>query len=408
MNERSYYFPEHTLKIIEGIGIDEACGCIINSEFDENGVFNPYRRDYSVDFQKAQEEHIAAFQTYARKLNADEQSEIGRILRNGSGSDIALLGHEHDHEDRLFTVVKQLGKTSLQEEDILTFSGAGSLSFIEAGYASLFKGYKKIGVKSQLELMVIAGAYLAEKTFRNADNMQGPSFVSGDNDSLVTRTIITGDVHGDFRLIQEEASKKGCIIGSTGTTYDFSPILFKGVAAYHSSEPGIVSAICAHVFLQNIPDFQKHEIFQNALQSSRSRIDHGSNYFGDFGDERDVRENCLLNLESLALAPLDKRSLYLPALSGNDDILLDIRSEGECISLQNIRFSSREVLSGPIIFKLNHIPKLLKAFANIGLTASRTSQSTITEVIQTYLDVLNLQRNSNDTLTEIIAKNLNK
>lgn len=395
MNETLYYFPEQLKALAHTSGIDKVSTAITEGrtkKYEE--IDSPYFSiglAHDLDSDEYIDEYIKKSALYER-LTPEEQYTVQAIAVREKPV-WKIKGEGTDSTDRLFPVEKQLGTIACGEMDIVTLSGAGSYAFEEAKFTRVFDKFTEFGFNNRLEFMIFAGAWFGNKV---QESIGYPTSLEAQAlpDGLIRQIKLGGDVHGDFRLARISTSEKGAI-GPTNLHVGFSPFIREQVAAYHSTEQTIVTAIGAHLLRIDIPLEDKIELLQELLENQpQFDKEHGQSFYADFGtNNKDGLWEMALDLSLMMGREARLASLLVNPI--DHSLTLDLESHPDVFIMRN------NYRDQPIEFKTHELRDLLHSFLRIGNTETRTSGASIRNVLSVISLVLETMKSNADVSVSV-------
>lgn len=396
MPETLYYFPKQLEDVAYASGIDKVSAAIVEGDPEEyEEIDSPYFSKgiaHDLDTDEYIKQYIEQSALYS-KLTIEERLIVQAIVKHEK-PEWRIKGEDKDNTNRLFPVDKRLGTIACSEMDIVTLSGAGSYALEEAKFTEIFDKFAEFGFKNRLDFMVFASAWFGNRA-RESIGCRISLAVDPRPDGLLRQVMLGGDVHGGFRLARISTSKKGAI-GPGSLHVGFSPFIHEQVAAYHSTEQTIVTAIGAHLLKINMPIEEKITLIKELLEKHPTADqEHGQSFYGDFGTNSE-EEPWQIAHELSLMVGRETRLTSLLVTPVNRDLSLELESHPDAFTMSN-NYSDQT-----IDFKKDELQDLLRSFSNIGDTKTRTSGATIGNVLSVVLLVLEtIQSNATASVSQV-------
>lgn len=378
---QKFYFPEHLHDAANESGIAEIAHKIY--DFEENSSGEQSYNVYSGSSYRRTEQITGEIQYFTTTKAFDGLSfnekvtalHYGNIALSDEDKSWHILGSaESDNHDRLFPVDRTAASIACTPEDSLTLSGVGGIEY--TGFqADIFEDYATYNFKSRLAFMQFAGAWLCNLSgFSDTRPSIDLSYV--EDTGLTRRICIGGDMHGDFRAVENLIPTLG-VLTPFGEKMDYGPIApINGAAGYHSVEKAIVTALSAYVIdTDGLSSIEKQRLFEILLseRNEDTSAEKGASFYGDFGDDDFDDETVKLDLDSMRLNGQDNTPYFTAmVVPGNQDFRLIVeKTSDDTVVLRNTGSKKG------IVFRPHEIPQLLELFGKIGQAESRTSTNSV-------------------------------
>lgn len=387
MSYEPYHLPPSLQEQASSTGLNELADTLLT----EYGT--PYEFEGLITDETALIKNLETFRDSKiyRSLSDNDKATYRENTRiDTSNASWSVLSSENE-PNTLFEVPKIIGRTACGLRDVFVLSGAGAYSFEDYDFKrfnAVLDQYKKFGFASKHGLLVLSSAVLANKSVNPGAEQYTTSNFSVKTADGTETTSIFGDTHGDFRMSKLTISNFTAVT-SWGEETEIIPTLEKMVSAYHSTEPEIVTGICAYL-IDTHPNLEKlKEIFAEiASQIQPTGKNSGSGLYGDYGEttpfhtRHELRQSLFDNEHSSYLSELP--------VSPNSSFILLLKNVNGALVFQNFYVEGPKIMpqSDTLEYDVSSAVELIKAFCKIGGANLRTNESQVLSIVKEVNEII--------------------